>query len=221
VTASLRREGWSVLPTAQDSPAMSLRAQYHRRLLVHCCGWMVALREISGESPQYICLPGHQVRGTENVATMRQLGFEGLHTGRDRGDIAMAHNRCHISGDRWEGLHGEGWDAEESSPQEFERMLLRLDAKQYTMLTIAAEDPTHLMIGGGNGKYVVYATFDNFDFWNLMRREPASGKVEIYIGGQDGDFSANQVVDLEQARSAGLVFLASVELDPTQEWKKQ
>jgi hypothetical protein len=37
----------------------------------------------------------------------------------------------------------------------------RLDARSYTMLTIRWEGEKHMIIGGGAGCYVVYATFDN------------------------------------------------------------
>ena len=114
---------------------------------------------------------------------------------------------CRIHGDRWNGFLNHEWHAENPSAFEYEGALLRLDAKKYTMITIARDDGKHLTIGGGAGQYVVCATFDNEVFWNLVRPEPTSGVVLLNAGGQDGDFPAGQVVGLEQAHAAGLVLL--------------
>jgi len=128
---------------------------------------------------------------------------------------------CTIHGDRWDGVLNHEWHTDNPSEAELEHALLRLDAKQYTMVTIAADQDKHLTIGGGAGRYVVYAAFDNEDFWNLVCPEPAGGTVLLNAGGQEGDFPAAQIVTLEQARAAALVFLNSRQLDPGQQWEKQ
>ena len=127
---------------------------------------------------------------------------------------------CRIRGDRWNGALSQEWQTDNPSAADFEQALLRLDAKEYTMMTVAGDDETHLTIGGGGGRYVVYATFDNENFWNLMRRDPIDGTVLLNAGGQEGDFPAARVVGLEQARAAGRVFLDYRQLDPSQEWEK-
>ena len=129
--------------------------------------------------------------------------------------------RLRMSGDCWEGRRSSDWEIVAPSGLDFEERLRRLDARQYTMVTIAGEGEAHLALGGGGGQYVVYATFDNEVFWNLLRPEPASGTVLLTVGGQEGDFPAAQIVDLDQARSAGLAFLTSGRLDPTQRWARQ
>ena len=130
-------------------------------------------------------------------------------------------NPCRIHGDRWDGALNDEWQVDRASDSDFEEALLRLDAQVYTMLTIWDEDDAGLTIGGGAGRYVVYATFGNEDFWNLLRSEPADGMVLLNAGGQEGDFPANRVVDIEQAAAAGRVFLYSRRLDPSQRWQKQ
>lgn len=125
-----------------------------------------------------------------------------------------------MHGDRWDGIQCHDWQTENPIAADFEEALLRLDADVHTLLTIATDGETHLTIAGGSGRYVVYATFDNEEFWNLLRPEQASGTVMLNAGGQVGDFPAIQVVSLQQARSAGLVFLDSGQLDPGQSWEK-
>ena len=99
-----------------------------------------------------------------------------------------------LSGDRREGTHSHDWRIEAASVTDFNRALERLDARVFTMLTIEGPAEQHLMIGGGGGRYVVYAAVGNDEYWNLLRPEPASGTILLNTGGQVGDFRASQVV---------------------------
>jgi hypothetical protein len=130
-------------------------------------------------------------------------------------------NSTTLSGDRWDGDYNFEWRDEGASRNEFEYALGRLDAKTYTLLTIHAEGDAHLTIAGGNGQYVVYATFDNEDFWNLIRSEDAGGTVILNAGGQEGDYPARQVVGMPEAHVAGLFFLDFNHLDSSHNWEKQ
>ncbi len=126
-----------------------------------------------------------------------------------------------IDGDRWEGVVNHGWIVDHASSTDLNRAIDRLDARIYTIVTIQVDGERHLTIGGGAGQYVVYATFDNEEFWNLIRSEPSAGTVRLNAGGQEGDFPAAQVVNKEQARAAGNRFLNECLLDPVQQWQKQ
>lgn len=126
-----------------------------------------------------------------------------------------------LFGDRWDVDYSFEWRDEDATRNEFESALGRLDAKTYTMLTIQAEGEAHLTIAGGNGQYMVYATFDNEDFWNLIRSEEVSGTVILNAGGQEGDYPARQVVSMSEAHAAGLFFLNSCRIDFSHNWEKQ
>jgi hypothetical protein len=126
-----------------------------------------------------------------------------------------------IEGDRWDGLSLNEWMIDDASVSDFDAALDRLDASTFTNVMIAGDGEEHMGIGGGAGRYIVYATFDNEDFWNLMRNEPATGTVLLNTGGQVGDYPASQVVTVEQARTAGRTFLLSGKLDPGLRWEKQ
>lgn len=82
------------------------------------------------------------------------------------------------------------------------------------MLTIQGPGEQHLAVGGGSGRYVVYATFDNCDFLNLLAATVDDGSVLLNAGGQEGDYSARQIVDLTQAEKAARAFFAGLRLDP-------
>lgn len=133
----------------------------------------------------------------------------------------MSKLNCRIHGDCWDGVLNHEWHIDGASPEDMERALERLDARTYTMLTIQGDGEQHLTIGGGAGRYVVYATFDNEEFWNLLSTQRADGVVLLNAGGQEGDYPANQIVSLEQARVAGQAFLLRRQLDPGQRWDRQ
>ena len=76
-----------------------------------------------------------------------------------------------------------------------------------------------MAIGGGGGKrYVVYAMMAEDSFFNLARSETTEGSMPLVVGGQEGDYSAAQVVSLEDAREAGRVFMETGGLNPSQRW---
>ena len=126
-----------------------------------------------------------------------------------------------LSGDRWHGVDNRQWERDRISIDDFVRALESLDESRQTMLTIQVGDEAHLTVAGGNGRYVVYATFDNEEFWNLLGSDSSTETVMLNAGGQEGDFPTRQIVDLDKALSAGLVFLESRQLDPSQQWERQ
>ena len=132
-----------------------------------------------------------------------------------------APSSCSLHGDRWNDMLDEGWQLENPSAIELEEALRRLDAKAYTMLTLTTGPNRHLAIGGGDGRYVVYASIDNDQFFNLVRPDAPSGTVLLKVGGQEGDFPAAQIVTLAQAQAAALFYLDASELDPSQRWVAQ
>ena len=127
-------------------------------------------------------------------------------------------NARRMSGDLWKGVQLNEWTVPSAGAEDLERALERLDAVAYTMITIDAADDHCLTVGGGAGKYVVVVTFDNQAFFTLLRRDPAAGIVMLNVGGQEGDYPAEQVVGVSQALQAARVFLATGGLDETQEW---
>lgn len=128
-----------------------------------------------------------------------------------------------LFGDRWEGRVDREWRVVSPSEHDLDQAIERLDGTTYTMISLErlGEGEQHLAVGGGGGRYVVYATFDNEEFWNLVCSEPAEGVVLVKAGGQEGEYPARNVVNLAQARSAGRAFLNSGELDRGQEWEKR
>lgn len=129
---------------------------------------------------------------------------------------------CHrIHGDRWAGVLNHEWHLDAPTFDDVNRALDRLDAKIYTMLTLQGVGEQQMTIGGGAGRYIVYATSENEEFWNLLR--PAAGDDIVFLnaGGQEGDYPARQVVNIVQARAAARKFFAQQQRDPDQTWERQ
>lgn len=68
---------------------------------------------------------------------------------------------------------------------------------------------------------MVYATFDNCDFWNLLSVALDDDIVSLNAGGQEGDYPARHIVDLRDAQAAAQSFLEGLTLDPSLRWEKQ
>ena len=126
-----------------------------------------------------------------------------------------------ILSDRWDGVFNHEEIVETPTTGDFDRLLDRMDSKVHTMIMLQRERDAHMGIGGGSGKYVVYVTYDNETFWNLIAAERAPGAVMLNVGGQEGEYPARQVVAQDRARQAGRTFLATGELDRSLRWEMQ
>jgi hypothetical protein len=114
-----------------------------------------------------------------------------------------------LRGDRWEGIRNPEWSILNATEEDLLTALSRLDGKAFTMVVIAHEGATHLAIGGGDAfQYVVYATFDNVRFPNLLTDKVQTGTVQLTVGGQPGDYPADQIVGQRLAFAVAMAFFA-------------
>ncbi len=126
-----------------------------------------------------------------------------------------------LSGDLWVGPLNHEWNNSLPKIEDFDAALNKLDAAERTMITIHHGDESHLAIAGGNGRYVVYACLENQEFWNLIQEDQGDGIILLNAGGQEGDFPARQVVDLDLASAAGRFFFQFQKMDPSLSWEQQ
>jgi hypothetical protein len=106
------------------------------------------------------------------------------------------------------------------SLQDIATAIERLDGKYRTLAILKGDGDAHLAVGGGaNGQYVVYATFDNARFFKLMSPGQPDSKVLLCVGGQEGDYSSNIVVDLAAALAAAKRFAETGRIDSTLQWR--
>jgi hypothetical protein len=127
-----------------------------------------------------------------------------------------------LSTDLWGGpTDGEDDDVSAPSWKQIEAAIRALDGKRRTMVILGADGESHLAIGGGSSdRYVVYMTFDNMRFFNLLSRNRADKTVTLFVGGQDSLFPDNTVVDLALALRAAKTFAETGHPDPSCKWSK-
>jgi hypothetical protein len=78
---------------------------------------------------------------------------------------------------------------------EIAQAIQELDGKSKTLVTLETDNETHLTIGGGAGKYVVYLTFDNETFYYLSDPTHKDQEVSLIVGGQEGFYPAKLCIN--------------------------
>jgi hypothetical protein len=69
-------------------------------------------------------------------------------------------------------------------------------------------DDSHLAVGGNaSDGLVVYCTFDDRSFWQLLSDGNKHDSITVVAGGQPGSYPANRLSTLEDAVAAATVFL--------------
>jgi len=118
--------------------------------------------------------------------------------------------------DAAEGMEKPTW-------RDIETAIRRLNGDTCTLLMLGIGEPVpHMGIGGGeNGRYIVYATLDNWTFHNLINPGAAAGKSLLVAGGQRGDYANRQLVGLQEALRAAKTYAEAGQLDSTLVWEKQ
>jgi hypothetical protein len=108
---------------------------------------------------------------------------------------------------------------DEITRERIEELVRALDAETRTQVILAAGDEVpHLAIGGGDGCYIVEATWDNLEFHRAAAPEPEPGEVELVVGGQRGSFRRELCVGLEEALVAALAFATTGALARELRW---
>jgi hypothetical protein len=123
--------------------------------------------------------------------------------------------------DSWTGTDSSDEEIVNPSWSDIEARIVGLDAAKYTMVTLRGDDPAYLVVGGGVGKYVVYATFDNNQFLAVCSKTESNSRTLLYIGGQEGDYPDNIVVDASLALTAAKTFFESGQLDKSLRWQNK
>jgi Immunity protein Imm1 len=103
-----------------------------------------------------------------------------------------------------------------------EAAIRELDGQRKTLVTLEIDDETHMAIGGGNeNNYIVYATFDNKSFYNLIDHYRSDTDKAIVVGGQMGIYPAQSCIKLDQAIQAAKTFALTGKLEPALNWEKE
>ncbi len=106
----------------------------------------------------------------------------------------------------WIGSQNKGCVQQAHSWHEIESAIRELDGHHKTLVTLETNGETHMAVGGGRGKYVVYVTFDNESFHYLADPSKSDTEESVIVGGQEGLYPANSCVDLNTTLKAAKTF---------------
>ncbi|MEA5598292.1 Imm1 family immunity protein [Rivularia sp. UHCC 0363] len=126
-----------------------------------------------------------------------------------------------LSVEQWIDNFNQDELIEKPTWNQIETAIRELNGKNKTLVTLGADDETYMSIGGGAGKYVVTATFDNFDFYILVNLLKPDDQIEkLVVGAQEGNYSAKMCVDLLPCLLAARTFVESGKLDTLLSWEE-
>jgi hypothetical protein len=125
-----------------------------------------------------------------------------------------------ISVEDWIDNQNKGCEIKASIWSEIELAIKSLDGQTKTLVTLETDGETHMSIGGGQGKYVVYATFDNEVFYSLIDPSKSDQHESIVVGGQKGLYPAKSFVDLETVLQSAQKFAEFGEMLNSVVWEQ-
>jgi Immunity protein Imm1 len=122
--------------------------------------------------------------------------------------------------EKWVFNKNQGDFIENPSWSQIETAIRELDGESKTLITLGIDEDTYMSIGGGANKYIVTVTFDNSNF-HVLIDSPKSEQIQtLVVGGQNGNYSANQCVDLLHCLLAARTFTESGKLDTLLTWQE-
>jgi Immunity protein Imm1 len=123
--------------------------------------------------------------------------------------------------ENWESDRNNGLLKEVKEWSEIETAIRELDGHHRTLVTLETESESHMSIGGGNGKYFVYLTFDNDNFNYLVNLSSSDKTENLVIGGQSGIYPAKSCVDLTTTIKAAKVFAELGTMERSVSWERE
>lgn len=119
-------------------------------------------------------------------------------------------------------LKSDGADGDDSvdNPlwEEIESAIYALNTDDKTLISLTAGDAGVMLIGGGNGQYLVTVIYSDEIHFTAGKPEMNPKEVEFTVGGQTGVYSSNQIVDLASALHAARCFVNFGMRDSKLEW---
>ena len=123
-----------------------------------------------------------------------------------------------ITTEKWVGNKNQADLIEKPNWNQVEAAIRELDGANHTLVTLGADEESYMSIGGGAGKYLVTVTFNNLDFYILADLSKSNDIEKLVIGGQEGNYPANQCVDLLRCLLAARTFALEGKLDELLIW---
>ncbi|MEH2254375.1 Imm1 family immunity protein [Nostoc sp.] len=120
----------------------------------------------------------------------------------------------------WIGNQNRGSVEQAQNWLEIEAAIKELDGQRKTLVTLETQGETHMAIGGGIQKYVVYVTFDNENFYYLVDLSKSNTDETVIVGGQEGVYPAKSCIDLNTTLKAAKTFAELGIMEESVIWKQ-
>ena len=125
-----------------------------------------------------------------------------------------------FSTENWQGNQNHGSIKEAINWTEIETAIRELDGHRRTLVTLETDGETHMTIGGGASKYLVYVTFDNENFSYLINQIKSGNDETLVVGGQEGIYPGKWCVDLTIALKVAKSFAEIGSIDKSVIWER-
>lgn len=125
-----------------------------------------------------------------------------------------------VTTEKWVGNRNQAGFIEDPNWNQLEAAIRQLDGTSHTLVTLGADEETYMSIGGGAGKYIVTVTFDSLNFYILLDLAKSDNIEKLVVGGQYGNFPANQCVDILRCLLAARTFALEGKLDELLTWQE-
>lgn len=108
--------------------------------------------------------------------------------------------KCNRVGfDSWVGVADNGSQLLTPSMKQIQDLVSALDGKKHTLVTLYIDpEAESLVIGGGNGGYVAYATTTDERFLTAYTQKPTGRVFRLVAGGQEGEYDEAMKLDIGQ-----------------------
>jgi hypothetical protein len=124
-----------------------------------------------------------------------------------------------FSMENWQGNQNHELVEEARNWEEIEAAIRDLDGHRKTLVTLETEDETHMAIGGGTDKYLVYVTFDNQSFSYLVNPTKSNNAITLVVGGQEGTYPEKWCTDLKTTLKAAQSFAEFGKIEKSFAWE--
>ncbi|MGL5032946.1 MAG: Imm1 family immunity protein [Microcystaceae cyanobacterium] len=126
-----------------------------------------------------------------------------------------------FSRDNWQQNQNKETIQSANNWQTIENAIMALNGNQRTLVTLETEDETHLAIGGGPTRFVVYVTFDNETFSYLVNPTYSNLEIQLVVGGQVGLYPIHQCVTIQAVLEVAKTFAELGKMNLAFIWEKQ
>ncbi len=120
----------------------------------------------------------------------------------------------------WHGNQNQGCVQPATDWQQIEVAINQLDGMRRTLVTLETDSETHMAIGGGVGKYLVYLTLNNEQFHYVVQPSHQNREESLVIGGQEGIYPAKLCVDKDTAIRAAKTFAEFGVMEKSVLWER-